>query len=42
MNSKNSALKAESETLLELVKRAVEIAIEEDEAVAMGYLVGER
>lgn len=32
------ALKAESETLLELAKRAVEMAIEEDEAAAMELL----
>ncbi|MEN9596137.1 MAG: hypothetical protein RL236_571 [Pseudomonadota bacterium] len=35
-------LKAESETLLELAKRAVEMAIEEDEAAAMGYLENEK
>lgn len=32
------ALKAESETLLDLAKCAVEMAIETDEAAAMGYL----
>jgi type I restriction enzyme M protein len=36
------ALKAESEMLLELAKRAVEMAIEEDEAAAMGYLENEK
>ncbi len=34
------ALKAESETLLDLAKRAVEMAIEEDEAAAMEFLTG--
>jgi len=32
------ALKAESETLLDLAKRAVEMAIEEDETVAMSFI----
>lgn len=32
------ALKAESEKLLEVAKRAVEIAIEEDEAAALEYI----
>lgn len=36
------ALKAESEKLLNLAKRAVEMAIEEDDAVAMRYLENEK
>ena len=32
-------LKAQSERLLEAAKRAVEIAIEQDEAAGMAYLV---